>query len=597
MATTQHPERVVIRFAGDSGDGMQLVGAQFTRTTALFGNDLATLPEFPAEIRAPSGTREGVSGFQIHFADHDIFTPGDATDALVAMNAAALITNLDRLKPGGLILVNEDGFGPADLKRARLDSDPLEDGGLLSPFRVVRVGLTRLTRQAVEGLGLPRKQADRCKNFFALGMVYWVFGRSLEPTETWLAEKFADRELLREANVRALRAGRNHAETSELFQATYRVERADLPRGRYRNITGNRALAIGLAAAAQKAGRSLFYGSYPITPASDILHALAPFKHHGVTTFQAEDELAAVCAAIGASYGGHLKSEAIGLAVMAELPLVVIDVQRGGPSTGLPTKTEQADLLQALYGRNGEAPVVVLAPSSPADCFSVAIEAVRFAVEGMVPVFLLSDGYIGNGTEPWALPSLDSIPDIAPGFATEPEGFQPYDRDPRTLRRPWAIPGTPGMEHRIGGLEKQHGTGDVSYDPLNHQRMCEVRAEKVRRLQRLIPPTEVHGDHEGVLVISWGGTWGAVRSGVDEVRRSGAKVGFVHLRHLNPLPPDLGEILGRYERVLVPELNLGQLSRLLRQEFLVDARSLCKIQGQPFLTREVAEAIRQEVAR
>ncbi|MCB9673664.1 MAG: 2-oxoacid:acceptor oxidoreductase subunit alpha [Alphaproteobacteria bacterium] len=606
--STQTATNVVIRFAGDSGDGMQLVGGQFTRTTALLGNDLATLPDFPAEIRAPAGTREGVSGFQIHFADHDIFTPGDETDALVAMNAAALVTNLARLRPGGLVIVNSDGFGSGDLSKARLDHNPLEDD-TLAGYRAVHAPITTLTRNAVEHLGLSTKEADRCKNFFALGMVYWIYGRPLKPTEDWLTAKFSKKPEILDANLSALRAGRNYSQTIELFQATYEVPKADFRKGRYRNITGNSALAIGLAAAAQKTGQTLFYGSYPITPASDILHALAPFKQYGVATFQAEDEIAAVCAAIGASYGGSigvtgtsgpgvaLKGEAIGLAVMAELPLVVICVQRGGPSTGLPTKTEQADLLQALYGRNGEAPCAVIAPRSPSDCFATAIEAVKFAVEGMLPVFIMSDGYIGNGAEPWPVPDVASLPDITPGFRTDPEGFLPYERDPETLSRPWAVPGTPGMEHRIGGLEKQDGTGNVSYDPLNHEHMCRVRAEKVQRLQRFIPPIEVHGDAEGTLVVGWGGTWGAIRSGVDVCRREGLKVGQIHLRHLNPLPADLGDILARYDRVLVPELNLGQLSKVLRDAYLVDAHSFCKIQGQPFLTREIADAIRQEATR
>ncbi|MEZ4323534.1 MAG: 2-oxoacid:acceptor oxidoreductase subunit alpha [Myxococcota bacterium] len=587
---------------------MQLVGGQFTRTTALAGNDLATLPDFPAEIRAPAGTREGVSGFQIHFASHDIFTPGDETDALVAMNAAALVTNLPRLRAGGLVIVNSDGFSAGDLTKARLQTSPLEDD-TLAGYRSVPTPITTLTRNAVEELGLSTKEADRCKNFFALGMVYWVYGRDLAPTEAWLTAKFSKKPVVLQANLNALRAGRNYAQTIELFQDTWEVPKADFAPGRYRNITGNTALAIGLAAAAQKTGQTLFYGSYPITPASDILHALAPFKHYGVTTFQAEDEIAAVCAAIGASYGGNigvtgtsgpgvaLKGEAIGLAVMAELPLVVICVQRGGPSTGLPTKTEQADLLQALYGRNGEAPVAVIAPSSPSDCFRTAIEAVKFAVEAMVPCFILSDGYIGNGAEPWPLPDLDALPDITPAFRTDPEGFLPYERDPETLSRPWAIPGTPGMEHRIGGLEKEDGTGNVSYDPKNHQHMCEVRAAKVQKLQRFIPPTAIHGDDEGVLVVGWGGTWGAIRSGVDACRKEGLKVAQIHLRNLNPLPADLGDILKRYDRVLVPELNLGQLVKVLRDAYLVDARSFCKIQGQPFLTREIADAIRQEAAR
>jgi len=605
---TESAANVVIRFAGDSGDGMQLVGGQFTRTTALAGNDLATLPDYPAEIRAPAGTRAGVSGYQIQFADHDIFTPGDETDALVAMNAAALVTNLPRLREGGLVIVNSDGFGRGDLKKAELEVNPLEDDSLQG-YRAVKAPITTLTRGSVEELGLSTKQADRCKNFFALGMIYWVYSRELGPTEEWLAGKFGKKPTLLQANLNALRAGRNYAQTVELFQATYTVPKANFKPGRYRNITGNHALAIGLAAAGQKSGRPLFYGTYPITPASDILHALAPFKNYGVTTFQAEDEIAAVCASIGASWGGNigvtgtsgpgvaLKSEGIGLAVMAELPLVIICVQRGGPSTGLPTKTEQADLLQALYGRNGEAPCAVIAPTSPSDCFDIAVEAVRFAVEAMCPVFVMSDGYIGNGAEPWPLPNLEDIPEINANLCTDPEGFEPYMRDPDTLRRPWAVPGTPGLEHRLGGLEKQDGSGNVSYVPENHQKMCELRAEKVKRLQRFIPPIEVHGDSEGTLVIGWGGTWGAIRSGVDVVRKEGLKVGQVHLRHLNPFPADLGEVLARYDRVLVPELNLGQLSKVLRAEFLVDARSYCKIQGQPFLTREIAEAIRQEVAR
>jgi 2-oxoglutarate ferredoxin oxidoreductase subunit alpha len=608
FVTQNSTPSVVIRFAGDSGDGMQIVGDQFTLTTALAGNDLATFPDFPAEIRAPAGTREGVSGFQIQFADHDIFTPGDETDALVAMNAAALVTNLGRLRKGGLVVVNSDGFNSADLQKARVASNPLEDGSL-ADFRAVLAPITMLTRKAVEAHGLSTKAADRCKNFFALGLIYWVYGRDLGPTEAWVAKKFGSKPDLMQANLDALRAGRNYAQTVELFQATYEVTRAPFPQGTYRNITGNTALAVGLVAAAQKSGRTVFYGSYPITPASDILHSLAPFKHYGVTTFQAEDEISAVCAAIGASYGGNigvtgtsgpgvaLKSEGIGFAVMTELPLVVVCVQRGGPSTGLPTKTEQADLMQAIYGRNGEAPVAVIAPSSPSDCFRTAMEAVQMALAAMVPVFILSDGYIANGAEPWQLPDLDALPDLTPTFATDPEGFQPYARDPDTLTRPWAVPGTPGLEHRIGGLEKQDGSGNISYDGPNHQRMCEIRRDKVQRLQRFIPPTQVHGDDHGLLVVGWGGTWGALRSGVDAARKEGLKVGQIHLRHLNPLPADLGEILGRYDRILVPELNLGQLVRILRDQFLVDARPLTKIQGQPFLTREVAEAIRQEVRR
>ncbi|MFT4626311.1 MAG: 2-oxoglutarate ferredoxin oxidoreductase subunit alpha [Myxococcota bacterium] len=598
---TQTVDRVVIRFAGDSGDGMQLLGSQFTRTSALAGNDLSTLPDFPAEIRAPAGTREGVSGFQLHFASDDIFTPGDDTDVLVAMNPAALVTNLGKLRPGGILVVNTDKFRPADLKKARLDADPLSDG-TVDGYRLVAAPITLLTKEAVQPFGLNVKEADRCKNFFALGMMYWVYSRSLEPTEGWMATKFGSPYL--EANLAALRAGYNYGITVELFQTTYSVGAADFPAGTYRNVTGNTALALGLAAAAQQSGRLVFYGSYPITPASDILHSLAPFKNHGVVTFQAEDEIAAVCAAIGASYGGHigvtgtsgpglaLKAEAMGLAVMAELPLIVICVQRGGPSTGLPTKTEQADLLQAMYGRNGEAPCVVIAPRSPSDCFDVALEAARITTQRMVPVCILSDGYIANGSEPWPIPDVSSLPDLTPTFATEAEGFEPYSRDPETLARPWAIPGTPGLEHRIGGLEKEYGTGNVSYDPDNHQRMCELRAEKVRRVGNSFPPTEVHGDAGGTLVVGWGSTFGAIRAAVDACRAEGDQVAQVHLRNLNPLPPDLGDILGRYEHVLVPEMNLGQLVRMLRAEFLVDAKPVSKVQGQPFLVRELVHAIR-----
>ncbi len=601
QTTTHTVDKVVIRFAGDSGDGMQLLGSQFTRTSALAGNDLATLPDFPAEIRAPAGTREGVSGFQLHFAAEDIFTPGDDTDVLVAMNPAALVTNLPKLRPNGIVVVNTDKFRKADLKKARLEQSPLEDD-TLEGYRVVAAPISTLTKKAVEGHGLNAKEADRCKNFFALGMMYWVYSRSMEPTEGWMRSKFRAPYL--EANLAALRAGYSYGITVELFQTTYEVAPATFPPGTYRNVTGNTALALGLASAAQQSGRLVFYGSYPITPASDILHALAPFKNHGVVTFQAEDEIAAVCAAIGASYGGHigvtgtsgpglaLKAEAIGLAVMAELPLVVVCVQRGGPSTGLPTKTEQADLLQAMYGRNGEAPCVVLAPRSPSDCFDIALEAVRIATQRMVPVMLMSDGYIANGAEPWPIPAVEDLPDLTPTFATDDgETFLPYARDPDTLARPWAIPGTPGLEHRIGGLEKQAETGNVSYDPPNHQAMCEVRAEKVRRVAALIPPTEVHGDEDGVLVLGWGSTFGAIRAAVDHVRRDGHHVGQVHLRHLNPLPADLHDILRRYDRVLVPELNLGQLVRLIRTEFLIDAQPVSKIQGQPFLVRELVDAI------
>lgn len=591
-------DRVVVRFAGDSGDGMQLAGTQFTRTSALEGNDLATLPDFPAEIRAPAGTPEGVSAFQIQLADHEIFTPGDEADALVALNPAALVVNLRSVRDHGIVIVNTDKFTKIDLGKARLESNPLEDG-TLSGYRVIEAPISSLTMDAVTPFGLNRKQSDRCKNFFALGVVYWLYGRPLEATEAWIRRKFKAPYV--DANLAALHAGHAFAETSELFQAQYTVPKASLPAATYRNITGNQGLALGLAAAAVKSGRTVFYGSYPITPASDILHSLAPYKNFGVATFQAEDEIAAVCAAIGASYGGAigttgtsgpglaLKAEAIGLAVMAELPLVIINVQRAGPSTGLPTKTEQADLMQAMFGRNGEAPLAILAPCRPSDTFQVALEAVRLSLKYRTPVMVLSDGYIANGAEPWKVPDVGSIPSIQVPNATPDmaEGFQPYMRDPDTLARPWAIPGTPGLEHRIGGLEKQDLTGNVSYDPANHEKMCRLRAEKVLRMQQDIPPTDVHGTSDGVIVVGWGSTFGAIRTVVDAQLAEGRRVAHVHLRHLNPFPADLEGILRRYDKVLVPELNLGQLSRLIRSEFLIDAIPVSKIQGQPFKTTEL----------
>jgi 2-oxoglutarate ferredoxin oxidoreductase subunit alpha len=594
-------DHVVVRFAGDSGDGMQLVGDQFTRTSALVGNDLSTFPDFPAEIRAPAGTREGVSGFQIQLADHQIFTPGDAADVLVAMNPAALITNLQAVRDRGIVVVNTDKFGKPDLVKARVETDPRQDG-TLDGYRVIEAPIGTLTKEAVEPFGLKTKEADRCKNFFALGLVYWLFGRPLGPTETWIRAKF--KEPYVDANLAALRAGHAFAETSELFQTHYQVPKAQLPSGDYRNITGNMGLALGLAAAAVKSGKTVFYGTYPITPASDILHSLAPFKHFGVATFQAEDEIAAVCASIGASYGGAigvtgtsgpglaLKQEAIGLALTAELPLVVIDVQRAGPSTGLPTKTEQSDLFQAIHGRNGESPVAVLAASRPSDAFDTMIEAVRLSVKYRTPVVVLSDGYIANGAEPWALPSVADIPPIQVDHLTDPAGFQPYARDPETLARPWVVPGTPGMEHRIGGLEKANVTGNISYDPLNHEKMCQLRAEKILRMRQDIGPTRVHGSEDGLLVVGWGSTFGAIRTVVDGLLAEGHRVAHVHLRHLNPLPGDLGDVLKRYRRVVVPELNLGQLVRILRAEYLVDATSLPKIQGQPYRTAELLERLR-----
>ncbi len=597
-------DSVVIRFAGDSGDGMQLVGGQFTRSHALVGNDVATLPDFPAEIRAPAGTREGVSGFQVQFAGHDIFTPGDRVDVLVAMNPAALVKNLPDLRKGGIVVVNTDKFKAGDFKKARLEVNPLDDG-TVDDYRVVEAPITHLTRDATAPHGLNTKDSDRCKNFFALGMMYWLYSREMTSTVDFIESKF--KAPYREANLSALRAGNAFAETVELFQTTYDVPASQWEQGTYRNITGNRALAIGLATAAQKTGLNLFYGSYPITPASDILHALAPFKNYGVLTYQAEDEIAAVCAAIGASWGGNigvtgtsgpgiaLKAEAIGLAVITELPLIVIDVQRGGPSTGLPTKTEQSDLLQNLYGRNGESPCVVLAAATPGDCFEVAVEAVRITTKYLVPVVVLSDGYIANGAEPWPLPDVDAIPDMAPAFRTDPDGFQPYMRDAETLARPWVKLGTPGLEHRIGGLEKEHGSGNVSYDPGNHQRMCQLRAEKVRRIADTLPPTEVFGSDEGVLMVTWGSPFGATRQAVIQAVEGGADVAHLQLRYLNPLPADLGEILARYDRVLVPEMNLGQLVKVLRAEYLVDAKPVTKIQGQPFLVSELADTIADAV--
>ncbi len=595
------PERVVVRFAGDSGDGMQLAGSQFTRTTALAGNDLATLPDFPAEIRAPAGTRGGVSGFQIQFASKHIHTPGDEADALVAMNAAALVTNLTSIKKGGLVIVNSDKFGRIDLGKAELETNPLEDGSL-SDFVAFQVPISSMTREAVEPFGLNRKHADRCKNFFALGIVYWLYGRSLETTEAWIQKKFQAPFL--EANLAALRAGHAFAETAEMAEHQRIVGAADFETGEYRNITGNMGLALGLTAAATNSGRDVFYGTYPITPASDILHALARFKNYGVLTFQAEDEIAAVCAAIGASYAGAigttgtsgpglaLKAEAIGLAVMAELPLIVINVQRAGPSTGMPTKTEQADLLQTMFGRNGESPCAVISASRPNDTFEVAYEAARLAVKYMTPVVVLSDGYIANGAEPWSIPDVGSLPAIEfPPAPTDPEGFLPYQRDEATLARPWVVPGTPGFEHRIGGLEKEDLTGNVSYDPQNHEHMTIVREEKLKRLQSALPEVTPFGSDKGTLIVGWGSTYGAIRTVTERLLSEGHDVAHLHLRHIHPFAPNLGEVLGRYDKVLVPELNRGQLTMLLRHTFLVDAECVSKIQGQPFRTTELHERI------
>jgi 2-oxoglutarate ferredoxin oxidoreductase subunit alpha len=581
-----------------------VTGGQFTNTSALVGNDLATFPDFPAEIRAPAGTLPGVSAFQVRIADYDIHTPGDAPDVLVAMNPAALKVNLRDLKTNGILIVNTDEFEERNFKKAGYAADPLEDGSLDS-YRVFRVPLATLTRRALEGSGLDAKSQERCKNFFALGMAYWLFSRPLEATVRWLEKKFAARGDLAAANVKVLKAGWNYCDITEAFQVRYEVEPARLPPGTYRNVTGNTALALGLVAASRKSGLSLFQGAYPITPASDLLHELAQFKHFGVTTFQAEDEIAAVCAAIGASFGGALavtstsgpglalKSEAMNLAVMVELPLVVVNIQRGGPSTGLPTKTEQADLLQSLFGRNGESPLPVLAASSPADCFLRAIEACRIALRHMTPVVLLSDGYLANGSEPWRLPRVEDLPDFPVEFRTSPEGFAPYLRDAQTLARPWAVPGTPGLEHRIGGLEKQDGSGNVSYDALNHERMVRLRAEKVERVQREIPDLEVHGDPLGgpLLVLGWGSTEGSITGAVNLARRAGAPVSRAHLHHLNPFPRNLSEVLARFERVLVPELNSGQLALLLQGRFLKPVLGFQKVQGKPFFRHDIHQRI------
>ncbi len=599
MKSTQSVDHVVIRFAGDSGDGMQIVGSQFTNTTALLGNDLATFPDFPAEIRAPAGTLAGVSGFQLHFANHDIFTPGDSPEALVAMNPAALKANIDDLKPGGLVIVNQEKFIDREFEKCGITSNPLDDGSLAA-FRVVPVDLARHTREAVEGLGLSGKETERCKNFYALGITYWLYTRPMETTERWIEAKF--KEPYREANIRALRAGYNYAETVELFHERFEVAPMKQAPGVYRNIMGNQATALGLVVGASKAGVPLFLGSYPITPASDILHYLAAFKSHGVCTFQAEDEIAAITSAIGASFGGSigltttsgpgmaLKTEAMGLAVMTELPLVIVNIQRGGPSTGLPTKTEQSDLLQSVYGRNGECPLPVIAASTPSDCFEMAVEAVRIATTYMTPVILLTDGYLANGSEPWRVPNVDDIPAFPVTFHTEVAGFKAYSRNPETLARPWVRPGTPGLEHRIGGLEKQEGTGNVSYDPTNHENMVKLRAAKVAGIK--VPDIEVHGDEGGLLVVGWGSTYGAIRVAVDQARRAGLRVGHAHIRNIHPLPANTDEVLRRYDRVIVPEMNLGQLVKVLRDLTLIDCVSVPKVKGQAFKVSEVLTAIR-----
>jgi len=598
-------DRAVIRFCGDSGDGMQITGSQFTNTAALFGNDLATFPDFPAEIRAPAGTLPGVSGFQVHFSSNDVYTPGDAVDVLVAMNPAALKMNVADLKPNGILIVNLDNFEENDLRKAQVKVSPLEDHSL-DAYRLFSVELTKLTRAALKGLGLDAKSMDRCKNFFALGMCYWLYNRSMEPTVRYLTDKFKNKPDLVAANTLAMKAGYSYCEATEAFQVSYEIPPAKLEPGTYRNISGNAALALGFVAASQQAGVKLFLGSYPITPASDILHELSMYKDFGVTTFQAEDEIAAITSAIGAAYAGALgitttsgpgmalKTEALGLAVAVELPLVVCDIQRGGPSTGLPTKTEQADLLQALFGRNSEAPVPVLAPATPGDCFWIALEASRIAIKYMVPVIILSDGYLANGAEPWKIPSIEDLPKIEVKYETNPVGFQPYKRNPDTLARPWAIPGTPGLEHRIGGIEKQDVTGNINYEPLNHEHMVRTRAEKVAGIAQDIPEIVPAGDPSGdLLIVAWGSTNGPITAAMNAQRQKGRKIGHVHLRHLNPFPRNLGEVMKRYKKILVPEMNMGQLVMILRAKFLVDAQSYGKIQGKPFKQSEIEDKIEE----
>ncbi len=599
-------DRAVIRFAGDSGDGMQLTGEQFTTESAWAGNDLATLPNFPAEIRAPAGTLFGVSSFQLQFGSQRVYTPGDRLDCLVAMNPAALKVHLADLKPGGLLIVNTAAFEKRNLDKAGYPANPLDEPALAERYRLHKVDMTGLTHQAIADLKLDTKEKDRTKNFFALGLVSWIYTRPLEPTLQWINKKFAKSEAIAEANTRVLKAGHAFGETAEFFEESYRVEPAEMAPGLYRAMTGNRALAWGLLAAGQRSGLPVVYGAYPITPASSVLEELAMHKRFRVRTIQAEDEIAAITAAIGASFGGAigvtcssgpgiaLKGEAIGLAVTAELPLVILNIQRAGPSTGMPTKTEQADLMQALYGRNSESPTVVLAPATPGDCFYVAYEAVRIAIKYMVPVMVLSDGFLANGSEPWLIPDPATLPPIDVQFRTETEGFFAYLRDPATLARPWVRPGTPGLEHRIGGIEKQDVTGNISYDPENHDHMVRTRAEKVRRVAQEIPPTSINGPATGdLLVVGWGGTYGSITAAVERAQASGKSVASVHLRHLNPLPPDLGHILREYRKVLVPEINSGQLVRVLRAEYLVDAVGFNRVRGLPLASEDIEDAINQ----
>jgi|TARA_B100000287_G_scaffold40800_1_gene37050 2-oxoglutarate ferredoxin oxidoreductase subunit alpha len=604
-------DEAVIRFAGDSGDGMQLTGGRFTETTAIVGNDLSTLPDFPAEIRAPAGSLAGVSAFQLKFSSKDIHTPGDKPDVLVAMNPAALKVHQKDLIPGGTMIINTDAFTKKNLNFAGYESNPVEDGSLDDYFTVIPIEMNKLVTAACEGTDLSPKLVGRTKNFFALGVLFYMYDRPLDATESWLKKKFAGKDAIIEANTRSMHAGYNYADTTEIFTTRFKVEKASLPPGTYRNINGNLATSLGLLAASEKSGLELFLGSYPITPASDILHTLSSWKHFGVKTFQAEDEIAGVTSAIGAAYSGSLavtttsgpgialKGEAIGLAIMTELPLVVINVQRGGPSTGLPTKTEQSDLNQALYGRNGEAPLPVIAAATPGDCFYAAYEACQAAIKHMTPVMLLTDGYLANGSEPWSIPGMETLADFEVEFASGPNAdgdFLPYMRDDKTLARPWAIPGTPGLEHRVGGIETAENTGHVSYDPENHHKMVVLRQEKVNRIQNDIAKTEIFGQKSGdLLILSWGGTYGACRSASETLQEEGLKVSHVHLRWISPLPKDLGEILINFKNVLIPEINMGQLLRLIRSEYLVDAKGLNLVRGRPIGAATIVERVKEEL--
>ncbi len=598
----QQITEVTVRFAGDSGDGMQLTGSQFSETTAIFGNDLSTLPDYPAEIRAPIGTVYGVSGFQLHFSSADIHTPGDRPDILVAMNPAAIKKNIGELKPGAMIIANTDSFDKKNLQLAKYETNPLEDNSLKG-FEVYPVPIAHLTSKALEGSSLSPKEVSRCKNFFALGLMYWLYDRPIEPTQKWIQDKFKNKPQFIEANTKALTAGYNYGENTEIFTTRYHVEPAKLPKGIYRSISGNEATALGFLAASVKSGLPLFLGSYPITPASEILQYLSYYKNFGVKTLQAEDEIAGITSAIGAAYAGNLaltttsgpglalKTEAIGLAVITELPLVIVDVQRGGPSTGLPTKTEQADLLQAVYGRNGESPVAVVAAATPSDCFNMALEAARIAIKFMTPVILLTDGYLGNGSEPWKVPHVKDLPEIPVKFRTEKEGFAPYLRD-ENLARPWVKPGTPGLEHRVGGLEKANITGNVSYDPDNHDLMIKLREKKVKGIAKDIPLLEVDGEQSGeLLVLGWGGTFGAIKEAVIKAREDGYKVSQAHLKYLNPFPSNTENVLKSFKKILIPEINLGQLAKLIRSEYLIPVEQFNVVRGLPFRVSDIEDKI------